>query len=79
MANVTIKDVDEHDLGTIALHAKALGLSTQEYLRRLIARDAASPMLPDELRELAAARREGRVPITMEQFNQARRSGLRTS
>ena len=53
MANVTIKDIDDNDLEGVARQAAHLGLSTQEFLRRLIAREAAQPVLPDELADLA--------------------------
>jgi hypothetical protein len=77
VANVTIKDIDDGDLGQINAKAGAQGLSTQEYLRRLIAREAALPMLPDELRDLAARRRAGRQPLTMEQFEASRQGAWR--
>ena len=77
MANVTIKDVDAHDLGEVAARAAALGMSTQEYLRRLIAREAQRPAITDQLRVLAEQRRAGRTPMTMAEFSAARKSAMR--
>jgi hypothetical protein len=79
MANVTIKDVDDNDLATVAARANAAGMSTQELLRRLIAREAARPVVPNELAALAAKRRLGRTPMSMVEFNRVRRAAARTS
>jgi len=78
MANVTVKDVPGDHLAAITLRAKAEGLSTQAYLRRLIARDAAIPLLPDQLREIAAELRATRTPMTMEEFDAIRSRRRRT-
>ena len=72
MANVTVKDIPEDQLAAITLRAKAEGLSTQAYLRRLIARDAAVPLLPDQLRAIADELRATRTPMTMEEFHEIR-------
>ena len=72
MANVTVKDIPEDQLAAVTLRAKAEGLSTQAYLRRLIARDAAVPLLPDQLRAIAAEMRATRTPMTMEEFHEIR-------
>ena len=77
MANVTVKDISDADLAAVTLRAKAEGLSTQAYLRRLIARDAAIPLLPDQLRELMATMRAERTPMTMEEFSDIRRRARR--
>ena len=77
MANVTVKDIPDQDLAAITLRAKAEGLSTQAYLRRLIARDAAIPLLPDQLRELTATLRAERTPMSMEEFDAIRRRARR--
>jgi hypothetical protein len=79
MANVTIKDIDDSDLAGVARHAARLGLSTQEFLRRLIAREAARPVLPDELTELARQVRSGRQPMPMAEFNRVRRRAVRSA
>jgi hypothetical protein len=79
MANVTIKDIDNDDLAGIARHAAYLGLSTQEFLRRVIAREAARPALPDELTELARQLRADRQPMTMAEFNRVRRRAARSA
>lgn len=78
MANVTIKDVDDDDLERVAGKAAHLGLSTQEFLRRLIAREAALPVLPDELTELARQVRADRQPMPMAEFNRVRRRAVRS-
>jgi hypothetical protein len=78
MANVTIKEVDDSDLGSVAARASAEGMSTQEFLRRLIAREAARPVIPDELAALAAKRRAGRTPMSMNDFNRVRRTASRS-
>jgi negative regulator of replication initiation len=77
MANVTIKDIDDDAFRDIAERADALGMSTQEYLRRLIAREAGRPHLPDELAELAARTRSGRTPMSMDEFDSIRRAAIR--
>jgi hypothetical protein len=77
MANVTVKDVPDQQLAAVTLRAKAEGLSTQAYLRRLIARDAAIPVLPDQLRELMATMRAERTPMSMEEFDDIRRGARR--
>jgi hypothetical protein len=79
MANVTIKDIDDGDLEGVARQAAHLGLSTQEFLRRLIAREAARPVLPDELTELARQVRAQRQPMPMAQFNRVRRRAARSA
>lgn len=79
MANVTIKEVDDSDLRSVAVRAKAEGMSTQEFLRRLIAREAARPIIPNELATLAAKRRAGRTPMSMNDFNRVRRAATRSS
>jgi hypothetical protein len=79
MANVTIKEVDDAHLSAVAERASADGMSTQEFLRRLIAREAARPHVPDELAALAAKRRAGRVPLSMKEFNRVRRAAARSS
>lgn len=78
MANVTIKDVDENDLGEVARRAAESGMSTQEFLRRLIAREARRPQVPDQLAEIARRRRTGRRPMTMDDFARARTSAMRS-
>ncbi len=77
MANVTVKDIPEDQLAAVSLRAKAEGLSTQAYLRRLIAREAAIPLLPDQLRAIAAEMRATRTPMTMEEFDEIRRRNHR--
>ena len=72
MANVTVKDIPEDQLAAITLRAKAEGLSTQAYLRRLIARDAAVPLRPDQRRAIADELRATRTPMTMEEFHEIR-------
>jgi hypothetical protein len=79
MANVTIKDIDDRDLQGVARQAALLGLSTQEFLRRLIAREAARPALPDELAELARRARSGRQPMPIAEFQRARRRAVRSA
>ncbi|HMQ25097.1 MAG TPA: hypothetical protein PKA98_03850 [Acidimicrobiales bacterium] len=79
MANVTIKDIDDDDLAGVARRAAHLGLSTQEYLRRLIAREAARPALPDELADLASQLRTLREPMTMGEFDRVRRRAVRST
>ena len=79
MANVTIKDIDDSDLEGVARQAAHLGLSTQEFLRRLIAREAARPLLPNELAELARQVRAERTPIPMAEFNRVRRRAVRSA
>jgi hypothetical protein len=79
VANVTIKDIDDDDLAGVARQAASLGLSTQEFLRRLIAREAARPALPDELAELARRARVGREPMAMAEFDQVRRRAVRSA
>jgi hypothetical protein len=76
MPSVTIKSIEPEHLEVVARKAAAAGMSTQEYLRRLIARDAAQPLLPNQLAELARQLREGRTPMTMEEFNRIRRRVL---
>ncbi|HYZ98562.1 MAG TPA: hypothetical protein VE575_07405 [Acidimicrobiales bacterium] len=76
MVSVTIKDIDPDGLEVVTRKAAAAGMSVQEYLRRLIARDAAQPLLPNQLAELARQRREGRTPLSMEEFNRIRRRAL---
>jgi hypothetical protein len=73
MANVTIDEVDDGDLSSVAQRAASEGMSTQEYLRRLIAREAARPFIPDELGAFAAKRSAGRTPISITEFNRIRR------
>ncbi len=75
---MTIKEVDDGDLSSVAARAANEGMSTQEFLRRLIAREAARPIVPDELTLLAAKRRSGRTPISMNEFNRVRRSTSRS-
>jgi hypothetical protein len=77
MAHVTVKDIPDEDLAAITLRAKAEGLSTQAYLRRLIARDASVPLLPDQLRELTSTLRAERTPMSMEEFDRIRRTSRR--
>ena len=77
MANVTVKDIPEDQLAAVSLRAKAEGLSTQAYLRRLIAREAAIPLLPDQLSAIAAEMRATRTPMTMEEFDDIRRRNHR--
>ncbi len=79
MANVTIKDVDDDDLAGVARQAAELGLSTQEFLRRLIAREAARPALPDELADLASQLRSLREPMAMSDFERVRRRASRSA
>ena len=77
MANVTVKDIPDDQLAAVTLRAKAAGLSVQAYLRRLIAREAAIPLLPDQLRAISAEMRATRTPMTMEEFDQIRRRNHR--
>ena len=77
MANVQVKDIPEDQLAAVSLRAKAEGLSTQAYLRRLIAREAAIPLLPDQLRAIAAEMRATRTPMSMEEFDEIRRRNHR--
>ena len=77
MANVTIKDIDAGDLGEVASRATLLGMSTQEYLRRLIAREAQRPVVLDQLRLLAEQRRAGRTPMAMADFDAVRTRAMR--
>ena len=77
MANVTVKDIPEDQLAAVTLRAKAEGLSTQAYLRRLIAREAAIPLLPDQLREIMAEMQATRTPMSMEEFDEIRRRNRR--
>lgn len=77
MANVTVKDIPDDQLAAITVRAKAEGLSVQAYLRRLIARDAAIPLLPDQLRALTAELQATRTPMTMEEFDEIRRRNRR--
>jgi hypothetical protein len=77
MANVTIKDLNDDDLNAVSQAATVAGMSTQEYLRRMIAREARRPAVPDQLAEIARRRRAGRKPMSMEEFNVARRAALR--
>ncbi len=77
MANVTVKDIPDDQLAAIGVRAKAEGLSVQAYLRRLIARDAAIPLLPDQLRALTAEMQATRTPMTMEEFDEIRRRNRR--
>ena len=77
MANVTIKDIDADDLSEVASRATRLGMSTQEYLRRLIAREAQRPVVLDQLRLLAEQRRAGRTPMTMADFDAVRTRAMR--
>lgn len=77
MANVTVKDIPEDQLAAITLRAKAEGLSTQAYLRRIIAREAAIPLLPDQLREIMAEMQATRTPMSMEEFDEIRRRNHR--
>lgn len=77
MANVTVKDIPEDQLAAVSLRAKAEGLSTQAYLRRLIAREAAIPLLPDQLGAIAAEMSATRTPMTMEEFDEIRRRNHR--
>ena len=77
MANVTVKDIPEDQLAAITLRAKAEGLSTQAYLRRIIAREAAIPLLPDQLREIMAEMQATRTPMSMEEFDEIRRRNRR--
>ena len=67
------------DLHAVSAQASAQGLATQAYLRRLIAREAARPVVPDELATLAAKRREGRTPLSMHEFDQLRRVATRAT
>ncbi len=77
MANVTVKDIPEDQLAAITLRAKVEGLSTQAYLRRIIAREAAIPLLPDQLREIMAEMQATRTPMSMEEFDEIRRRNRR--
>lgn len=79
MANVTIKDLDDADLRGVAERAGRLGLSTQEYLRRMIAREVRRPVVEDQLAALAERRRTGKQPMSLQEFDQARRRALRSS
>ncbi|MFN3218653.1 MAG: hypothetical protein ACE367_19330 [Acidimicrobiales bacterium] len=79
MANVTIKDIDDNALRHVAAQAEALGMSTQEFLRRLIVREAARPRLPDELIDMAAELRAQRTPMSMDEFDRARRAAMRST
>jgi len=79
MANVTIKDIDNDALAEVARRAHDLGMSTQEYLRRLIARDASRPRMPDELATLAERVRAERTPMSMDDFDRARRGAIRSA
>jgi phage FluMu protein gp41 len=79
MANVTVKDINDSDLDGVARQAAALGMSTQEFLRRLIARQAALPTLPDELAELAREVRATRQPMSMDEYERVRRRALRSA
>lgn len=78
MANVTVKDIPDDQLAAVTLRAKAEGLSMQAYLRRLIARDAAVPLLPDQLRAISAEMRATRTPMTMEEFDEIRKRRRRS-
>lgn len=77
MASVTIKDVSETDLAALAGRAELEGMSVQELMRRLIAREAARPILADELAALVRRHQADRKPMTMAEFNKARRTALR--
>jgi negative regulator of replication initiation len=79
MANVTIKDVDEEALNTVARRAADLGMSAQEFLRRLITQEAARPVVPNELAALGARLRAQRQPMPMKEFNRVRRTTMRSS
>lgn len=70
MANVTVKDIPDDQLAAIGVRAKAEGLSTQAYLRRLIAREAAIPLLPDQIRAITDHLIATRPPISMEEFDE---------
>lgn len=56
MSALTIKGVDEHVVRRIAGKASAAGLSVQEYVRQLLARDAVLRSA-DEMVELQRLRR----------------------
>jgi plasmid stability protein len=77
MANVTVKDIPDDQLAAITVRARAEGLSTQAYLRRLIAREAAIPLLPDQIRALTDELIATRTPISMEEFDEIRRRNRR--
>ena len=77
MASITIKDVPDDDLRAIADRAKAQGISVQSYLRRVLAREAALPVVRDQIRDLAAALRATRTPMSWEVFERVRREARR--
>ncbi len=77
MANVTIKDIDADHLEAVASHAASLDMSTQAFLRRLIAQEATRPILVDQLAALSERRRTGRPPMSMDQFHTTRRRAMR--
>ncbi len=53
MADVLIRDVPDDVVAALDAHAGRLGLSRSEYVRRLLAQDAAMPGSPVTVQDLA--------------------------
>ena len=53
MTDMLIRDVPDDVIATLDAHAGRLGLSRSEYVRRLLAQDAARPGSPVSVQDLA--------------------------
>jgi Ribbon-helix-helix protein, copG family len=53
MTDVLIRDVPEEVIAALDAHARRLGLSRSEYVRRRLAQDAATPGSPVSAEDLA--------------------------
>jgi hypothetical protein len=54
MSDLLIRDVPEHVLASVDAHAKKLGLSRAEYIRRRLAQDVATPGISVSVSDLQA-------------------------
>jgi plasmid stability protein len=69
VADLTVKNVDDDVVASLARRAEIEGVSVQELARRALARAATLPELEDQLR----ARRAGRQPMSWDEFLRRRR------
>lgn len=79
MAHLLLRDLSDEDVAAVDARASGLGLSRNEYLRRLVHRDVAlGPVTVDDLADFAATFSDLAIPADMSGAWDCRRGGNRT-